>query len=115
MIDYSSLLKNNTWELVPLPHGRNLVWCKWVYQTKYEIDGTIDMDKAHLVAKGFSQVEGINYFDTFTPMAKMDSVHLVLALIATELWLVFQMDVKSTFLHDDFHEEIYMEQPTYFF
>ena len=54
-----------------------------MYQSRYEIDGTIDMDKAHLVAKGFSQVEGINYFDTFTPMAKMDSVHLVLALIAT--------------------------------
>jgi hypothetical protein len=64
-----------------------------------------------LVAKGFSQVEGIDYNETFSPIAKMKSIHLVLALVTSHKWEVHQMDVKSTFLHGDLQEEIYMEQP----
>eukprot|EP00253_Pinus_taeda_P023581 PITA_23581 len=109
--EYSSLLANDTWDLVPLPKGRKLVRCKWVYRTKYGPDGKVDKHKARLVAKGFSQVEGIDYTETFSPVAKMNSVHLVLSLAASFKWEVHQMDVKSTFLHGDLHEEIYMEQP----
>lgn len=96
-VEYSSLMKNDTWELVPLPHGRKLVRCKWVYRTKYAADGSIDKYKASLVAKGFSQVEGIDYSETFAPVAKMDSIRLVLALATAQGWSVFQMDVKSAF------------------
>ena len=109
--EYKSLLANDTWDLVPLPKGRKLVRCKWVYRTKYGPDGKVDKHKARLVAKGFSQVEGIDYTETFAPVAKMNSIRLVLSLAASYKWEVHQMDVKSAFLHGDLHEEIYMEQP----
>ena len=82
--------------------------------TKYVADGSIASYKSCLVAKGFSQVEGIDYSETFSPIAKMNSIHLVLSLAASQGWTVFQMDVKSAFLHGDLHEEIYMEQPHIF-
>eukprot|EP00253_Pinus_taeda_P008546 PITA_08546 len=109
--EYHSLLANGTWDLVPLPKGRKLVRCKWVYRTKYGPDRKVDKHKARLVAKGFSQVEGIDYTDTFSPVAKMNSIRLVLSFAASLKWEVHQMDVKSAFLHGDLHEEIYMEQP----
>eukprot|EP00253_Pinus_taeda_P005612 PITA_05612 len=91
--------------------GTKLVRCKWVYRTKYGPDGKVDKHKARLVAKGFSHVEGIDYTETFSPVAKMNSIRLVLSLAASLKWEVHQMDVKSAFLHGDLHEEIYMEQP----
>eukprot|EP00253_Pinus_taeda_P015456 PITA_15456 len=109
--EYHSLVTNDTWDLVPLPKGRKLVRCKCVYRTKYGPDGKVDKHKARLVAKGFSQVEGIDYTETFSPVAKMNSIRLVLSLAASLKWEVHQMDVKSAFLHGDLHEEIYMEQP----
>eukprot|EP00253_Pinus_taeda_P023523 PITA_23523 len=93
--EYHSLLANDTWDLVPLPKGRKLVRCKWVYRTKYGPDGKVDKHKARLVAKGFSQVEGIDYTETFSPVAKMNSIRLVLSLAASLKWEVHQMDVKS--------------------
>ena len=75
-------MANDTWDLVPLPKGRKLVRCKWVYRTKYESDGGVERLKARLVAKGFSQVEGIDYNETFAPVAKMNSIHLALSLVA---------------------------------
>eukprot|EP00253_Pinus_taeda_P007048 PITA_07048 len=105
--EYRSLLVNDTWDLVPLPKGRKLVRCKWVYITKFGPDGKVDKHKARFVAKGFSQVEGIDYTKTFSPIAKMNSIRLVLSLVASSKWEVHQVDVKSVFLH----EEIYMEQP----
>eukprot|EP00253_Pinus_taeda_P001541 PITA_01541 len=108
--EYRSLLANDTWDLVPLPKGQKLVRCKWVYRTKYGPDGKVDKYKARLVAKGFSQVEGLDYTETFSPVAKMNSIRLVLSLAASSKWEVHQMDVKSAFLHGDLHEEIYMEQ-----
>ena len=71
----------------------------------------VDEHKSHLVDKGFSQIEGIDYIKTFSPVAKMNSICLVLSLVASFKWEVHQMDVKSPFLHGDWHEEIYMEQP----
>eukprot|EP00253_Pinus_taeda_P022921 PITA_22921 len=109
--EYHSLLANDTWDLVPLPKGRRLVTCKWVYRTKFGPDGKVDKHKAHLFAKGFSQVEGIDYTKTFSPVAKMKSICLVLSLATSFKWEFHQMDVKAAFLHGDLHEEIYMEQP----
>jgi hypothetical protein len=86
--EYRSLMENNTWDLVPLPKGRKLVICKWVYRTKYALDGSVERHKARLVAKGFSQVEGIDYNETFSPVAKMNSICLVLALAASHKWEV---------------------------
>eukprot|EP00253_Pinus_taeda_P020995 PITA_20995 len=112
--EYRSLLANDTWDLVPLSMGRKLVRCKWIYRTKYGPDGKVDKHKACLVAKGFSQVEGIDYTQTFSPVAKINSISLVLSLSSAFKWEVHHMDVKSAFLHGELHEEIYMEQPTGF-
>eukprot|EP00253_Pinus_taeda_P007816 PITA_07816 len=109
--EYNSLLENQSWDLVPLPLGRKLVRCKWVYRTKSVADGQITKQKARLVAKGFEQVHGIDYDETFAPVAKMDSIHLALAIAAAQGWEVHQMDVKNVFLHGDLFEMIYMEQP----
>ena len=68
--EYKSLLANDTWDLVPLPKGIKLVRCKWVYRTMYGPDGKVDKHKAKLVAKGFSQVEGIDYTKTFALLPK---------------------------------------------
>eukprot|EP00253_Pinus_taeda_P034011 PITA_34011 len=109
--EYHSLLANDTWDLVPLPKGQKFVRCKWVYRTHFGPYGKVDKYKAHLVAKVFSQVEGIDYIETFSPVSKKNPICLVLSLVASFKWEVHQMDVKSTFLHGDVHEEIYMEQP----
>jgi hypothetical protein len=76
----SSLMENNTWDPVPLMKGRNLVKCNWVYRNKYASYGSVERHKAQLVAKGFFQVEGIDYNEKFSPVAKMISIYLVLAL-----------------------------------
>ena len=104
--EMNSLQKNTTWELVSLPPGRKLVQCKWVFRTKVAADGSTCKYKARLVAKGFSQVQGVDYHETFAPVAKMDSIRLVLAISASKHWEVHHMDVKSAFLHGDIHEEI---------
>ena len=102
--EYHFLMVNDTWDLVLLPKGRKLVRCKWVYRTKYASDGSVEILKVRLVAKGFSQVKGIDYNETFAPIAKMNSIHLVLSLVALHNWEVHQMDVKSAFLHGDLQE-----------
>ena len=99
--EYRSLMANDTWALVPLPKGRKLVRCKWVYKTKSASYGSVEIIKARLVANGFSQVEGIDYSETFAPVVKMNSISLVLSLAALHNWEIHQMDVKSAFLHGD--------------
>ena len=81
--EYNSLLANDTWDLVSLPKGTKLVRCEWVYRKKYGPDGKVDKHKDKLVAKGFSQVEGINYTESFAHVSKMNSIHLVLSLVAS--------------------------------
>jgi hypothetical protein len=102
--EYHSLMVNNTWDIVPLPRGRKLVKCKWVYKTKNASNGSVERHKARLVAKELSQVEGIDYNETFAPVAKMNSLCPVLALAASHKCKVHQMDVKSTLLHGDLQE-----------
>jgi hypothetical protein len=109
--EYNSLLKKQTWDLVPLPARRKFVRCRWVYRTKSAVNGQISKYKARLVAKGFQQVHGIDYGETFAPVVKMDSIRLALAIAVAKGWEVHQMDVKNAFLHGDLSEEIYMEQP----
>ena len=81
--EYRSLMVNDTWDIVPLMKGRKLVKCKWVYINKYASDGSVERHKAQLVAKGFSQVEGIDYNETFSLVEKMNSIHLFLSLVTS--------------------------------
>ncbi len=109
--EMSALWANNTWDLVPLPHDQTVVGCRWVFNVKVHPNGTVDRLKARLVAKGYTQVYGMDYLETFSPVAKMTSVRVVIALAATNQWPLHQLDVKNAFLHGDLEETIFMEQP----
>ena len=80
--EHESLMKNQTWDLIVLPSGKKPIGCKWVYKVKYKEDGTLDKYKEWLVAKGFSQWEGIDYEETFAPTTNMSTIRLVLAMAA---------------------------------
>ena len=108
------LQKNDTWELVNLPPGRNLVKCKWVFKTKFSVDGYPINYEEILVTKGFYKVQGIYYNQTFSLVEKMDSIRLVLAIAASKKWEVHHMDMKHEFTHGDMKDEIYMQHPECF-
>jgi hypothetical protein len=109
--EYSALMRNKTWQLVPSQPGRNLIDCKWVYKIKYKVDGSIDRYKAHIVAKGFKQHLSIDYDDTFNPVVKPAIIHLILSLATSQDWDLRQVDVKNVFLHSIMEDEVYMKQP----
>ena len=109
--EMASIEENCTWYLVDLPHGRRAIGLKWVYKVKRDGDGAVTKFKARLVVKGYSQRQGIDYDEVFAPVARLDTVRLLIALAAHEGWEVHHMDVKSAFLNGDLNEEVYVEQP----
>ena len=106
-----SLIMNETWDLVSRPRGKNLVSSKWVLKSKVKPDGVLEKRKARLVARGFSQTHGVDYFETFSPVARYESVRCMLALAAAWDMNIMQFDVKTAFLNGNLDEEVYMEQP----
>ena len=109
--EFSALMHNNTWQLVPRPHNRPVIGCKWIYKTKYSADDTPPKYKARLVAKGFLQEGGIDYHETFSPVIKVTTIRLLLSLAISQKWHIHQLDISNAFLHGDLHELIYMDQP----
>ncbi|GJU75513.1 zinc finger, CCHC-type containing protein [Tanacetum coccineum] len=109
--EISSITKNNTWILSDLPPGCKHLGCKWIFKRKMKVNGTIDKFKARLVIQGFRQKEGIDYFDTYAPVARITTIRLLLALAAIHKLVIHQMDVKTTFLNGDLDKEMYMKQP----
>eukprot|EP00253_Pinus_taeda_P010456 PITA_10456 len=112
MVDeMASLHKNEAWDLVELLDGKKPIGSKWVFKKKTNAEGKVETYKARLVVKGYSQVSGIDFGDIFSPDSKVTSIRLILSVAATFDFEVEQMDVKTTFLHGDLEEEIYMKQP----
>jgi len=109
--EMAALDANATWELVALPEDKKVIGCKWVYKVKHNADGFVNIYKARLVAKGYAQTYGIDYEETYSPVAKMTIVRIIIVMAVTKGWSLHQLDVKNVFLHGNLHEEVYMEQP----
>lgn len=109
--EIQALEDNNTWTLTALPPDKQPIGCKWVYKIKYRSDGTVERYKARLIAKGFSQIEGLDYNETFAPVAKLVTVRCLLAVASIRGWPLYQLDVNNAFLHGDLDEEVYMKIP----
>jgi hypothetical protein len=109
--EFNALLAYGTWTMVLKPPNANLVGCKWVYKVKRKADGNIERFKAHLVAKGFHQQEGVDFSETFSPVVKPPTVKLVLSLVVSHGWYLRQIDVQNAFLHGLLHEDVFMTQP----
>ncbi|KAL9241264.1 hypothetical protein vseg_015395 [Gypsophila vaccaria] len=109
--EMNALEANGTWTLEPLPPGKKALGSQWLYKIKYKSDSTIERLKARLVVFGNHQTEGIDYDETFAPVAKMTTVRTFLAVAAAKNWALHQMDVHNAFLHGDLEEEVYMRLP----
>ena len=113
--EMDALSSNCTWELIILPSSKSHVGCRWVYTVKVGPDGQVDRPKARLVAKGYTQQYGLDYYDNFSPVAKIASVCLLLSMAAMRSWPLFQLNIRNVFLHGDLAKEVYMEQSPGFF
>src|SRR4051812_5132182 len=109
--EMDSILTNETWEITDRPYGCKPIGCKWVFKKKLRPDGTIEKYKARLVAKGYAQKEEEDFFDTYSLVARLTTIRVLLSLAASHGLLIHQMDVKTAFLNGELKEEIYMQQP----
>ena len=109
--EYDSIFKNSAWEIVPRPVGKSIVGSRWIYKVKQAADESVENYKARFFARGFSQIEGIDYEETFSPVTQYSSIRMILALSVQMRWHIHQMDVKIVFLNGVIEEEVYIEQP----
>jgi hypothetical protein len=103
--------KNNMWEMVHRPEGKNIIGSKWIFKNKLNEQGQVVRNKERLVYKGYAQIEGLDFDETFAPIEILESIIIFLAYACHKRFKVYQMDVKSAFLNGDLNEEVYMEQP----
>ncbi len=108
--EMATLDANATWELVALPKDKKAIGCKWVYKVKHNADGSMSIYKARLIAKSYAQTYGIDYEETYSLVAKMIIVRVIIVMATTKGWSLHQMDVNNVFFHGDLQEEVYMEQ-----
>ena len=109
--EYDSLIQFGTWDEQLLPPGAKLVDTRWVYRCKFDAGGNLVCYKARFCAKGFSQRQGVDYFETFAPVIRLESVRTLVALAAENDWELFQADVSSAFLNAELEETVFIRQP----
>ena len=109
--EFQSLNDHDVWEVVKRPKGRRTITSKWVYRIKYKSDGSVERYKARLVARGFTQVYGVDYSETYAPVTRLESLRLMLAMAVENNWEARQIDVKTAYLYGELDEEVYMEPP----
>lgn len=102
--ELEALHLNKTWTITDLPQGKKPIGCKWVFKIKHKADGSIERYKARLVAKGLTQLEEIDFFDTFSPIAKLTTIRLLLSIASCQNWHLHQLDVHNAFLHGHLEE-----------
>jgi len=108
-----ALIFRETWALVSSPKGA-IVGCRWVYILKYHLDGSEDRYKAKLVAKGYTQTYGVNFFETFSSIAHLNYIQILFSVAVNVEWLLFQLDIKNAFLYGDLKEKVHMGQPPWY-
>jgi hypothetical protein len=106
-----SIMSNGTWKVVDQPYGCKPIGCKSVFKKKLRPDGTIERYTARLVAKGYTQKEGEDFFDTYSPVARLTTIRVLISLAASYGLTIHQMNVKIAFLNGELEEDIYMDQP----
>ena len=104
----------DVWELVPPPPSAKIIGTRWVFKNKKDEDGNIVRNKARLVAQGYNQQEGIDYDETYAPIARLEAIRILMVFAAHKNFKLYQMDVKSAFLNGYLHEEVYLKQPPSF-
>ncbi|KAL5788351.1 hypothetical protein ACOSP7_005300 [Xanthoceras sorbifolium] len=109
--EYTALMQNKTWSLVPSSNDMNILGNKWVFRTKYHPDGSVSKFKARLVVNGFHQTPSLDFFDTYSPVIKASTIRVIFTLAVTYSWDIQQMDINNAFLNGEFQETAYMEQP----
>ncbi|GJY16906.1 retrovirus-related pol polyprotein from transposon TNT 1-94 [Tanacetum coccineum] len=109
--ELNQFVSNDVWELVPNPMDMTIIGTKWVFRNKLDENGVVSRNKARLVAQGYNQQEGIDYDETYAPVARLESIRILLAYACTLDFKLFQMDVKSAFLNGFINEEVYVAQP----
>ena len=102
--------RNDVWDLVPKPSQKNIIGTKWVFRNKLNEQGEVTRNKARLVAQGYSQQEGIDYTETFAPVARLEAIRLLLSYEINYGIILYQMDVKSAFVNGVIEEEVYVKQ-----
>nr|GEY37653.1 ribonuclease H-like domain-containing protein [Tanacetum cinerariifolium] len=112
--EYNALVKNGTWLLVPRPTGVNMVHSMWLFKHKFHADKTLSRYKAFLVANGSSQQLGVDFDETFSLVVKPVIIRMVLSLVVSRQWPIYQLDVKNAFLNGDLSKTVYMHQPPEF-
>ncbi|GJR50184.1 retrovirus-related pol polyprotein from transposon TNT 1-94 [Tanacetum coccineum] len=109
--ELNQFIANDVWELVPQPRNMTIIGTKWVFRNKLDENGVVSRNKARLVAQGYNQQEGIDYDETYAPVARLESIRILLAYACALDFKLFQMDVKSAFLNGFINEEVYVAQP----